>query len=85
MTDDFTSKPSTEQAHDQRHVRRIARGWWFFAAVALFYLLADHQAHLFGILPYLLLLACPFMHFFMHRQHGGHGPRDKGENGENEK
>jgi hypothetical protein len=25
-----------------------------------------------GALPYLLLLACPLMHVFMHRGHGGH-------------
>jgi hypothetical protein len=26
----------------------------------------------FSILPYLLLLACPFMHLFMHRGHHKH-------------
>jgi hypothetical protein len=26
-----------------------------------------------GVLPYLLILACPLMHLFMHRGHGGHG------------
>ncbi|HJV93949.1 MAG TPA: DUF2933 domain-containing protein [Azonexus sp.] len=55
----------------------MAWGWWFFAAVALFYLWSEHRAHLFGVLPYLLLLACPLMHFFMHGGHGrhrGHGP-----------
>ncbi len=40
-------------------------------AIAGFYLLTEHRAHLFGVLPYLLLLACPLMHVFMHR--GGHG------------
>lgn len=44
-----------------------------FAAVAAFYLFAEHRAHLFGVLPYLLLLACPLVHFFMHGRHGGHG------------
>jgi hypothetical protein len=29
-----------------------------------------------GILPYLLLLACPLMHVFMHGGHGGHGGHD---------
>jgi hypothetical protein len=24
------------------------------------------------VLPYLILLACPLMHLFMHRGHGGH-------------
>jgi len=36
----------------------------------LFYLLTEHQAHLFGALPFLLLLACPLMHLFMHHGHG---------------
>lgn len=39
-----------------------------------FFLFTEHRAHFLGIFPYLLLLACPFMHFFMHRGHGG---RDK--------
>jgi hypothetical protein len=26
----------------------------------------------FGVLPYLLLLACPLMHLFLHHGHGGH-------------
>ena len=38
-------------------------------AVAGFYLLAEHRAHLFGVLPYLFLLACPLMHVFMHHGH----------------
>lgn len=37
-----------------------------------FYLVTEHQAHLFGVLPYLILLACPLMHVFMHKGHG-HG------------
>lgn len=48
-------------------------------AVAAFYLLAEHSAHVFGALPYLLLLACPLMHLFMHHGHGGHeGHRESG-------
>ena len=43
-----------------------------FLLVAGFFLITEHRAHLFGILPFLLLAACPFMHFFGHR-HGGHG------------
>jgi hypothetical protein len=43
-----------------------------FLAVATFYLLTEHTAHVFGVLPYLLLLACPLMHLFMHHGHGGH-------------
>lgn len=43
-------------------------------AVGGFYLVTEHTAHLFGVLPYLLILACPLMHMFMHHGHGhGHG------------
>ena len=40
-----------------------------FLVIAGFFLVTEHTAHLLGILPYLLLLACPLLHFF----HGGHG------------
>ena len=32
-----------------------------------------HGAHLLGYAPFLLILACPLMHIFMHGGHGGHG------------
>jgi uncharacterized membrane protein len=44
-----------------------------FLVIVAFYLLTEHTAHVFGMLPYLLLLACPLMHLFMHHGHGGHG------------
>ena len=47
-----------------------------FLAIAAYFLILEHQAHLSGLLnylPYLLLLACPLMHLFMHGGHGGHG------------
>lgn len=48
------------------------------AAVAAYFLLTEHRAHLAGWLPYALLAACPLMHLFMHHGHGqggheGHG------------
>ena len=43
-----------------------------FALVAAFYVLREHWGHALGALPYLLLLACPLMHLFMHHGHGGH-------------
>ena len=45
------------------------------AAVAGYFLLAEHRAHLAGWLPYILLALCPLMHIFMHGGHGhdGHG------------
>ena len=52
---------------------RYAIGLLVMGAVAAYFLLSEHRAHFFGALPFLLLLACPLMHVFMHRGHGGHG------------
>lgn len=57
------------------------RGFWTskgglvtiaFLLIAAFFLLSEHRAHFFGFLPFLLLLACPLLHMFMHGGHGGH-------------
>ena len=48
-------------------------GLCLFLVIAAFFLWTEHRAHLFGILPYLLLLACPFIHLFVHRGHRSHG------------
>ena len=53
---------------------------WGFVAIAAFFLVAEHTAHLLGVLPYLLILACPLMHFFMHRGHDHHGRHDAHDN-----
>lgn len=45
-----------------------------FLAISGFLLTTEHRAHFFGVLPWLLLLACPFLHLFMHGRHGGQGP-----------
>lgn len=42
-------------------------------AAAGYYLWTEHQAHLLAALPYLILLLCPLMHVFMHRNHNDHG------------
>ena len=47
-----------------------------FLAIAAFFVVAEHTAHALGALPYLLLLACPLLHFL----HGGHG-RGHGDRG----
>ena len=52
---------------------RYAIGLLVLGAVAAYFLLTEHRAHFFGALPFLLLLACPLMHMFMHGGHGGHG------------
>lgn len=64
-----------------------SRTWWAFAgfiAIAGFFLFTEHRAHLFGALPFLFLLACPFLHMFGHGGHGGHGGRggDEGNEGD---
>jgi hypothetical protein len=41
-----------------------------FTVLAAFFLLAEHRAHTLGLLPYVVLLACPLLHLF---SHGGHG------------
>ena len=44
-----------------------------FAVIALVLLWGEHKVHLLGALPWLILLACPFIHMFMHGGHGSHG------------
>lgn len=46
-----------------------------FFAVAAFFLVTEHTAHVFGVLPYLLVLSCLLLHRFMH---GGHRDRSSG-------
>ncbi len=48
-----------------------------FLAIIGFFLFTEHWAHLLGIFPYLLLLACPLLHLFMHGRHGGHNNHDR--------
>ncbi|MBI3898864.1 MAG: DUF2933 domain-containing protein [Gammaproteobacteria bacterium] len=63
----------------QRHSN--GRMWWVFlafAAIAGFFLLTEHRAHVLGALPYVLLALCPLMHLFGHGGHGGGGSRRGG-------
>ena len=60
---------------------RYAIGLLVMGAVAAYFLMSEHRAHFFGALPFLLLLACPLMHVFMHGGHGGHGGHDSGKPG----
>lgn len=64
---------------DQHGARYQSRGHWVFygfLVIAGFLLFTEHRAHVLGILPYLLLLACPLMHFFMHHGHDDHDRHD---------
>jgi hypothetical protein len=63
---------------DKSDARRWVSDWRLnavllaFLAIAGFFLISEHRTHLFGFLPFLLLLACPLLHVFMHSGHGGH-------------
>jgi hypothetical protein len=39
------------------------------------YLVIEHSTHVLAVIPYLVLLACPLMHF-LHRGHDGHHDRN---------
>ena len=71
--------------HDHQHQpdsskKTQSRAKWIFIGffiIAAFFLATEQRAHLsewlssYGI--WLLVLACPLMHLFMHGGHGGHG------------
>jgi hypothetical protein len=71
--------------HEHRHEPDSSKAthsrtkWVFigFLVIAAYFLVTEHRAHLYGWLSsygiWLLLLACPLMHLFMHGGHGGHG------------
>ena len=65
----MTPQPSTKQFFRSRTALVLLA----FLAIAAFFLITEHTAHVFGILPYALLLLCPVLHLFMHRGHGDHG------------
>ena len=79
----------TEPSHEQRQSGGPGRWvFWAFLLIAGFFLIIEHRAHVFQYLPYLLLLACPLLHFFHgHGGHGGRGDKDepekKGADGKN--
>jgi hypothetical protein len=44
-----------------------------------YFLLMEHSDHVWQYLPYVILLACPFMHMFMHKGHYHHKSNDDGD------
>jgi hypothetical protein len=63
---------STESRTQSSQPIPFVLGLCVFLAIAIFFLWEEHRAHLFGVLPYALLLLCPFIHLFMHRGHTDH-------------
>lgn len=49
-----------------------------FLVIAGFFLITEHTAHAFGVLPYVLLLACPLLHMLLHGRHHGQGEHSGG-------
>lgn len=45
----------------------VGLGFITIVGVLLF---TEHKAHMLGALPYILLIACPLLHIFMHGSHG---------------
>tara|TARA_R110002167_G_scaffold254359_3_gene460589 strand:+ start:4549 stop:4821 length:273 start_codon:yes stop_codon:yes gene_type:complete len=57
------------------------KGWAALGLIgaATYFLLMEHRQHVWQYLPFLILLACPFMHIFMHGGHSGHGAQKSSE------
>jgi hypothetical protein len=79
-----TRHPADRPAHEPKPDLEPRSSFWVsrpglttvaFLLIAVFLLVSEHRAHALGFLPYLLLLACPFLHVFMHGGHGRHGGR----------
>lgn len=72
---------SHEHSHDQDRLKGsfltsptglVLLGFLIIAGRVLF---TEHRAHVLGLLIWLPLFACFFMHLFMHGKHGGHAER----------
>ena len=74
MTDEHEPRP--ERDHCRKTLSRSRMVLIGFLIVVAYFLFTEHQAHVIAFLPFLLLLACPLMHIFMHHGHGGHGGHD---------
>lgn len=72
--------PAHEHSHHDGGTRSEGSFWTSraflvclgFLVIGGILLWTEHLAHALGVLPYLLILACPLMHLFMHGGHGGH-------------
>ena len=66
--------PARDHPHDHRRAELEGSFWTSraflvcagFLIIVLVLLWTEHLAHALGYLPYLLILACPLMHLFMH-------------------
>jgi hypothetical protein len=64
---------SSEKFYIDRWLRsRVGLTLIAFLTIAAFFMVTEHTAHFFDILPYALLLLCPLLHLFMHGGHADH-------------
>ena len=76
MTDHDHAHPDTSVPTGSFWTSRTFFVCLAFLAIAGVLLMSEHRAHALGALPFLLLLACPLLHVFMHPGHGGHGSHE---------
>lgn len=71
---DMPSRPQTGNTVQGWIFSRTGVATIVCIAILAFLIYEGHGAHLLGLLPYALLLACPLMHIFMHggHHHGSH-------------
>lgn len=59
----------------RREDRLRMRSWsrlplYVLLGIAAFFLVTEHRAHLFGALPFMLLVLCPLLHLLHGKHHG---------------
>lgn len=82
---DAEVSPAEDGQREPDVLDRFVRHWAVTAVmigIVVYYLVTEHRAHFFDALPWLILLACPLLHIFMHGGHGAHGGHDSGRNDE---
>lgn len=72
-----TRSPNQHQGEKPRQFSLTAKiAFAGLLAAAGVYVVAD-RANLLAWLPFLVILACPLLHMFMHRGHGKHGSQPR--------
>jgi hypothetical protein len=76
LASEGSSKSMEPALNPRREPARIPwmLGFCFFAVISLILLWEEHRAHILGVLPYVLVLACPIIHIFMHRRQASPRP-----------
>lgn len=74
MAGSYGTSNKDEKSHHQERWLFSRTGLVTVGVVAIlgFLVYTGHSAHLLGFAPFLLLLACPLMHVFMHGGHSRH-------------